>query len=78
MAEYTTEQRQAMAKRGTAMPASSAGVTGSYPIPDRRHLAKAIMALGRAKDPAATKRWIIKRARALHSVDMLPKSWHVH
>lgn len=65
------DARQAAADRGEAMP------DGSYPIRDRRELAKAIMALGRATDPQAVKRHIIKRARALDAVDLLPDSWGI-
>lgn len=50
---------------------------GSYPIRDREELEKAIQAFGRAKDPDATKRWIIKRARQLKAMDALPDSWDV-
>jgi len=67
----TTEARQAAADRGDAMP------DGSYPIRDRTELAEAILALGRATDPQAVKRHIIKRARALNAIDLLPKSWGI-
>lgn len=54
-------QRRAMAKTGTAMP------DGSFPIPDRHHLRKAIKAVGRAHPTkrAAVKAHIRKRAKAL-------------
>ena len=48
---------------------------GSYPIHDKADLKRAIQAYGRAKDKAATKRHIIKRARALGATDMLPEGW---
>jgi len=67
----STDARHAAADHGQAMP------DGSYPIRDRSELAKAILALGRATDPQAVKRHIIKRARALHALDLLPQSWHV-
>ena len=67
--DMTTERRQNLAKRGIAMK------DGGYPIPDRTYLAKAVKAYGRAKNKAAVKRHIVKRARALHSTDMIPDSW---
>lgn len=65
------DARQRAADTGHAMP------DGSFPIRDRQELAKAILALGRAKNPDAVKRHIIKRARALKALDLLPESWHV-
>lgn len=67
--DMTTERRQNLAKKGLAMK------DGGYPIPDRTFLAKAIKAFGRAKNKAATKRHIIKRAQALHSTDLIPDAW---
>lgn len=65
------DARQTAADNGEAMS------DGSFPIRDRRELAKAIMALGRASNPQAVKRFIIRRARELHAVDLLPKSWGI-
>lgn len=64
-----TAQRDALAKRGLALP------DGSFPITNRTDLAKAVRAVGRAKNRAAAKRHIVKRARALHSTDLLPDSY---
>lgn len=69
--DFTQEQRDHLAKQGQAMP------DGGYPIRSKQDLARAILAFGRAKDPAAVKRWIIKRARELGAVDMLPTIWNV-
>lgn len=69
MAALTDEQRQALAKNGQAMP------DGSYPIRNRADLAHAIKAIGRAKNKAATRAWIIQRAKALDAVDLIPASW---
>lgn len=71
MADFTADQRRHLASTGEAMP------DGSYPIRNRSDLAKAIMALGRANNPQAIKRHIIARARALHAVALLPKSWNI-
>jgi len=67
--DYNAKQRRAMAGRGQAMP------DGSYPIANEQDLRNAIQAFGRAKNPAATKRHIITRARALGRTDLLPDEW---
>jgi hypothetical protein len=67
--EFSGKQRDKLASSGAAMP------DGSYPIPDKDALRRAIQAFGRAKNPAATKRHIIKRARALGATSMLPEDW---
>lgn len=72
-ASIGAEDRRKMADQGVAMP------DGSYPIPDKQHLASAILLIGKA-DPSqrqAVKAHIIKRARALGAVDLLPKAWNV-
>jgi hypothetical protein len=68
-ADLHTAQRDALAKKGVALK------DGSFPIRNRTDLSKAIRALGRAKNRAAAKRHILKRARALHSTDLLPDSY---
>jgi len=67
--DFSSETRQKMAKSGVAMP------DGSFPIPDKDALRRAIAAYGRASNKAAVKRHIIKRARALGATDMLPADW---
>lgn len=67
----STDARQAAADKGLALP------DGSYPIRDKAELAKAILAIGRASDVQAAKRHVIKRARALDALSMLPDSWNV-
>lgn len=70
--DYTPEQRDKMAESGEAMP------DGSYPIADCEDLSNAIQAIGRAKDPDATKAHIKKRAGALDCPDVeLPEDWAV-
>lgn len=59
------------AERGEAMK------DGSFPIRDGADLRRAIKAFGRAKDKGAAKRHIIRRAKALGKVDMLPDTWKV-
>jgi hypothetical protein len=69
--DYNAKQRRAMAGRGLAMP------DGSYPIVNEQDLKNAIQSFGRASDPAATKRHIIRRARALGLVKLLPEDWNI-
>jgi hypothetical protein len=73
MASHALSQaaRDKAADKGHAMP------DGSFPIRDRRELAKAIKAFGRAKDSKkpAVKRHIKKRAKALGATSLLPDSW---
>jgi hypothetical protein len=61
--------RRRAAKSGVALP------DGSFPIPDKAHVKKAIRAIGRAKNPARAKAHIKKRARALGASSMIPDSW---
>ena len=65
------------AARARAAAKGHAMADGRYPIRDKRELAKAILAIGRSKNPQATRQHIIKRARQLNAVDMLPESWNV-
>jgi len=69
--DVSDKERQALAARGAAMP------DGSYPIANVSDLKNAIQAFGRAKNPAAVKKHIIRRARALHALDVLPEEWNV-
>lgn len=66
---FTEAERRRLAREGAAMP------DGSFPIRNRMDLQHAIRAVGRAKDPAAAKRHIIKRARALMLKNELPLHW---
>jgi hypothetical protein len=67
--EVGTSERDRLASRGAAMP------DGGYPIANVSDLKNAIQAIGRAKNPAAVKRHIVKRARALGRTDLIPKGW---
>ena len=66
---YTDAARQHLAKEGKALP------DGSYPIVNVADLKNAIQAIGRAKNVAAAKAHIIKRAKALDATDALPDDW---
>jgi hypothetical protein len=67
--EFSTASRERMAESGTAMP------DGSFPIANRSDLMNAIRSVGRAKDYGAARAHIIRRARALNAMDMLPEDW---
>lgn len=67
--EFSEDERRRLAEKGHAMP------DGSYPIVTREDLENAIQAIGRAKDPDATKRHIKKRARALGLEELIPEEW---
>jgi hypothetical protein len=70
-ASFTQQQRDKLAEKGAAMS------DGSFPIRNVSDLKNAIQALGRAKNPDAARRHIIKRARALKAVGSLPATWNV-
>ena len=65
------EKRQALAKKGYALP------DGSYPITSVDSLKDSIQAYGRSKPGkrAAVRRHIMKRARALDRYDLVPENW---
>jgi hypothetical protein len=67
--EFSADERKSAAKSGAALP------DGSFPIHTKGDLANAVKAYGRAKDKAAAKAHIIKRAKALGATDMLPEAW---
>jgi hypothetical protein len=67
--ERSMSTRRRLAEQGMAMP------DGSYPIVTIEDLRNAIQAFGRADDPQATKQHIIRRARALGRIDLLPENW---
>ncbi len=67
--EFSDEKRKELARTGAAMPG------GGYPIENVEDLKNAIRAIGRAKNPAETKRHIISRARALGHSELIPEGW---
>lgn len=69
--DYNTAERRRMAEMGQAMP------DGSFPIKNRVDLANAIQSVGRASNYEAARRHIIRRARALGLIQMLPQDWNV-
>jgi hypothetical protein len=67
--EFSTAQREKLAKSGAAMP------HGGFPIKSEGDLHNAIRAVGRAKNPSAAKAHIKKRARALGLTKHIPEGW---
>lgn len=63
------EKRKSWAQRGLARP------DGSFPIPNVPYLRFALEAHPFAEDRRAVKRWIIRRARALNRINLLPVAW---
>lgn len=68
-AKYDFGARLKMVKTGEAM------VGGAFPVKDEEDLRNAIQSIGRAKDPAAARAHVMKRARALRLVNLLPEKW---
>jgi HK97 family phage prohead protease len=66
---FTADERKALAAKGHAMP------DGSFPIENTEDLKNAIHLAGNAKDPAAAKAHIKKRAAALGASKMIPTDW---
>jgi hypothetical protein len=69
VAQFSASRRRTLAKSGAALR------DGSYPILNVNDLTNAIQAIGRAKNPAAAKAHIKKRARALGATSKIPVSW---
>jgi len=67
--EFSEQERGRLAEKGHAMP------DGSYPIVTREDLENAIQAIGRSKNPDATKKHIKKRASALGLEELIPEEW---
>lgn len=69
--DYSASTRERMAREGTAMR------DGSFPIANETDLRNAIQSVGRAANYEAARRHIIRRARALGFVELLPEEWNV-
>ena len=67
--DYSMDARRDMAASGMAMS------DGSFPIANGGDLQNAIQSVGRATNYAAAKEHIVRRARALGMMDMLPEDW---
>lgn len=71
MPEFSTAQQKELKTKKMALP------DGSYPIRNVSDLKNAIASFGRAKNPALTRKWIIKRAKELNATDLLPEAWNI-
>lgn len=72
----TVAGRKAAAAKGAALPSKSGGAP-RYPTPNRAYLHKAILAVGRGKgDHSVIRRYLIRRAKALGAMDMIPDNWN--
>lgn len=70
MADLSTDARKKAAASGAALPG------GRFPIRNRTDLENAIRAVGRAKgDHDMVRRFIVKRARALNLMNLIPDNW---
>ena len=67
--DYSMDARRDMASSGMAMS------DGSFPIANGGDLQNAIQSVGRASNYAAAKEHIVRRARALGMMEMLPEDW---
>lgn len=67
--DFSSDKRHQLAEKGKALPG------GGFPIENATDLRNAIRAIGRATNPEAAKRHIIKRARELGLTDLLPDDW---
>lgn len=67
--DFSAAERRRLTEKGEAMP------DGAFPIRNRQDLQDAVHAIGRAKNRAAAKRWISKRAGELDATDALPEDW---
>lgn len=67
--EVPAKEREKLAKQDKAMP------HGGFPIATVADLKNAIQSIGRAKDPAAAKAHIKRRAKALGREDLIPPNW---
>jgi hypothetical protein len=73
-AKYSADDMKSMVSKGQAM--KNANGDPSYPIADVSDLKKAILAVGRGKaNHDAIRRHIIKRAKALGAMDLIPDNW---
>lgn len=74
-ADASVATRRRMASKGQAIPDKESG--GRFPIESKEDLRRAIRAVGRAKpeDRAKIKQYIIRRARALGLMSMIPDDW---
>jgi hypothetical protein len=67
--DVSMKEREKLAEKNKALP------DGGFPIANEADLKNAIRAVGRAKNPAAAKAHIKRRAKALGREDLIPPNW---
>lgn len=67
--KFSEPVREKYAKKGVALP------DGSFPIPDKDALKRAVQSIGRAKNPTKAKAHIKERASELGAKKALPDTW---
>lgn len=67
----SSDEREKLAGKGKAQPG------GRFPIANEKDLKNAIRAIGRSKNPVATKKHIVRQARRLGKTNLLPQDWSV-
>ena len=77
-ADMPASKRKSLASQGKAVTTSGSDEdSASFPITNRDDLRRAIRAVGRAKpaDRAKVRRHIVRRAKALGLLNLIPDSW---
>lgn len=79
MADYSADPLRQMVKQGKAMNAPGQDRPGRFPIAGRDDLLRAIKAVGRVnggeEERAKVRRFVMRRARELNLVSLIPDSW---
>lgn len=80
MPDVSADRMRDLVQQGKAMPAPDQDRPGRFPIRNREDLLNAIRAVGRAAGGESgrrvVRRFIIKRARALGLLDLIPDTWN--
>lgn len=83
MTQPDADQMRRLVRQGQAMPAPDQDRPGRFQIRNRDDLHRAIRAVGRAGGPSGTeedrrkvRRFILKRARAIGAMNMIPENWN--
>jgi hypothetical protein len=81
MADPSVKEKRQLQSQGKAMPPATPGGDPRFYIRNRGDLQNAIDAVGRVRPDtdaarAQVRRFIMKRARALNAMDMIPADWN--
>lgn len=79
VADYLADPLRQLVSKGKAMPAPGQARPGRFPIANRKDLMNAIHAVGRVSggepERAKVRRFILKRARELGLMHLVPDTW---